>query len=160
MMKVIVLVLCLAGLGATVPDAYHEYQQSKLMIAAIAPYNFTDVAVDNLYINDKWGGNSDAHSGGGSGICCVMLPRKWRSDLVVNVKWESDGRWFKTLAPVPEYKDSADLQIIFHGDHQVMVYLVSYWPCTPMHPMPKTGLCGREKNASNADTSKQVSLTG
>ena len=146
-MKMAVLALCLAGLSAAGAYAYKEYQSSQLMIAPIAPYNFTDVAVDNLYVNDKWGGNSEAHSGGGSGICCVMVPRQWRSGLVVNVKWESDGKWFKTSAPIPEYKESADLQIIFHGNHQVMVYLMSYWPCTPMHPMPKAGLCGRKNNA-------------
>lgn len=147
-MTTTIVILTLAAMIASSVAGYKMYRASQLMIAPIAPYNFMDIPVDNLYVNDQWGGNSNAHSGGGSGVCCVMVPRKWRDGLVVNVKWESDGKWFNTTAPIPEYKESADLQIIFHGDHQVMVYLMSYWPCTPMHPMPKAGLCGRKKNAN------------
>ena len=119
------------------------------MIAPIAPYNFTDEAIDNLYVNGQWGGNSDAHAGGGTGVCCVMVPKKWHTDLAVQVKWETGGKWYTAAPRIPEYVGSEELQIIFHGNHQVMVYLQSIWPCTPDHPMSKAtkaSLCGPPKH--------------
>lgn len=123
---------------------YKQYLAHQMMIAPIAPYNFTDKTVDNLYVNGQWGGNSRAHSGGGTGVCCVLVPQKWHTDLTVQVKWESDGKWYTAAPPIPEYSQSADLQIIFYGNHQVVAYLRSTWPCTPRHPLPKN-ICGARK---------------
>lgn len=58
------------------------------MIAPIEAYNFTDTAVVDIYVNNKWGGEAGARRGAGGGICCVLIPEKWRPGLVVNVKWK------------------------------------------------------------------------
>ena len=141
-----VALLLFAVLAGTAVFFYKQYRAQQSMIAPIAPYNFTDETVDNLYVNGQWGGNSDAHSGGGTGVCCVMVPKKWHAGLLVQVKWESGGKWYTAAPQIPEYHGSEELQIIFHGNHEVMVYLLSIWPCTPNHPMRKESLCGATKH--------------
>lgn len=118
------------------------------MVASINPYNFTDVSIVDLYVNGTWGGSINKHSGGGSSVCCVLVPEKWRPGLVVNVKWHKteDQKLYVVEAEIPQYTESAGLQILFMKNDQVKVYLQDYWPCTPMHPMPKDKeLCGEVK---------------
>jgi hypothetical protein len=123
---------------------WHAARQT--MIAPIAPYNFTADHISDIYVNDIWGGNSSAHSGGGSGICCVLVPETWRPGLTVHVKWKIDDHWYEASPELPPYKESADLQIVFLDKHEVKTYLLSYWPCTAMHPMPKQHLCDGPKS--------------
>jgi hypothetical protein len=139
------LMAMVAGLSYFIYDTYFA---RKMMIASINPYNFTDVAVVDLFVNDTWGGSINQHSGGGSSVCCVMIPEKWRPGLVANIKWKKteDEKWYKAQAEIPPYTESAGLQVLFLENNKVKVYVMDYWPCTPMHPMPKDKkLCGDSK---------------
>lgn len=133
-----------AALTATGYAIYDNFFKPKMMIASINPYNFTNVAVIDLFVNDTWGGNSDAHSGGGSSVCCVLIPEKWHPGLLANVKWKKneDPTWYTAQAEIPPYTESAGLQVLFLEKNQIKLYVNDYWPCTPMHPMPKKKLCG------------------
>lgn len=128
--------------------AYDKFFAKKMMIASINPYNFTSIDITDLYVNETWGGNSHANSGGSSSVCCTLIPEKWRPGLVVNIKWKKteDSKWYTAQAEIPPYKESAGLQVLFMKDNQIKVYINDYWPCTPMHPMPKDKeLCGDSK---------------
>lgn len=85
---------------------YQYFFVEKTVIATVDPYNFTDVAVVDLYVDGEWGGEVNAHSGGGSSICCVLIPEKWRQDLSVRVKCKKteDPKWY-AAAPHPMPKD-------------------------------------------------------
>lgn len=138
-----VLLLLIMSFSAASYFIYDKYFASKMVIASIEPYNFTDVDIVDLFVNDVWGGNSHAHSGAGGGICCVLIPDKWRPGLVANIKWQKteDPTWYTAVVDIPEYSKPADLQILFLEKNNVKIYINYYWPCTPMHPMPKKDLC-------------------
>jgi hypothetical protein len=124
--------------------AYVNFFKVKMMPASISPYNFTDIGIGDLYVNGTWGGNSYPHKGGGGSVCCVSIPEKWRPGLVVNIKWirsDLSENWYSAEAEIPKYVESGSLQVLFLDNDKVKVYVNDYWPCTPMHPMPKEELC-------------------
>jgi hypothetical protein len=134
-----------AGVGYFVYDTFFA---DKTMVATINPYNFTDVGIADIYVDGTWGGSVDANSGGGGSVCCVMVPRKWRPGLIVHVKWQRDDnqKWYTSQAEIPPYSESHGLQILFFKNDRIGVYLIDYWPCNSMHPMPKSSdLCGDSK---------------
>ena len=143
-----VLLLLIMSFSAASYFIYDKYFASKMMIASIEPYNFTSIGIVDLYVNDTWGGSVYGNSGGGGSVCCVLIPEKWRPGLVANIKWQKteDPKWYSAVAEIPEYNRSAPLQVLFLANNQVRVYVMDYWPCTPMHPMPKENLCGKQKN--------------
>ncbi|MCE1208760.1 MAG: DUF3304 domain-containing protein [Spirochaetia bacterium] len=58
-------------------------------------YNHTDNSIVSIIINGE-GGILDATAHGeGGGVCCVVLPKRWRPGLMVKVKWQLDGDWLK-----------------------------------------------------------------
>jgi hypothetical protein len=40
-----------------------------------------------FYVDGYYGSNVGREGGGGSNVCCVMLPKKWRPGLSVEVRW-------------------------------------------------------------------------
>jgi hypothetical protein len=127
--------------------AYEKYDSSRTMIASFSPYNFTDQSIANIYVNDTWAGNVMEHSGGGGGVCCTTIPRKWRPGLFVDIRWQidNDGSWHNDRVTIPEYKESASLQILFFDNKKIEVYVMDYWPCSDKHPMPKDACKKRQK---------------
>lgn len=132
-------------------SGYFVYQYlfvEETVIASVNPYNFTDVAVVDLFVDEQWGGEVDAHSGGGTSVCCVLIPKKWRQDLAVHVKWKktADPKWYAATAKVPAYTETAGLQVLFLPNDEIKVYVNDYWPCSAKHPMPKDEkLCGADE---------------
>lgn len=146
--KLWLIFLLIAIVSAASYFTYDKFIAKKMVIASINPYNFTDVAVVDIYVNETWGGTSHPNSGGGSSVCCVLIPEKWRPGLVVNVKWLMDDneKWHTAKTEIPPYAEPAGLQILFLENGKIKVYVNDYWPCTPMHPMPKDkNLCGETK---------------
>ena len=145
--KMILMILTCIAIALAGYVSYEKFIKTQMMIADISPYNFTDVDVVDLFVNGTWGGNSHAHSGGGSSVCCIFIPEKWRPGLVANVKWKKtqDEKWYTAQADIPPYTESGSLQVLFMPGNQIKVYVNDYWPCTPMHPMPKEQFCDDEK---------------
>ena len=140
----ILLLLVLAS-GYSV---YQYFFVEKTVIASVNPYNFTNVAVVDLFVDEQWGGAVHAHSGGGKSVCCVLIPEKWRKDLIVHVKWQKneDPKWYTATAKVPAYTEPAGLQVLFLPNDEIKVYVNDYWPCSAEHPMPKDEkLCGADE---------------
>ena len=141
----LIFVLLTMAVAGTSYFVYDKFFAKKMVIASINPYNFTDIAIVDLFVNGKWGGNIGANSGGGSSVCCVLIPEKWRPGLVVNVKWQKteDEKWYTAQVEVPRYTTPAGLQVLFLENNQIKVYVMDYWPCSAKHPMPKDKkLCG------------------
>jgi hypothetical protein len=46
--------------------------------------------VVQFYVNGYDGSNVGREGGGGRDVCCVLLPKKWRSGLSVEVRWAID----------------------------------------------------------------------
>lgn len=44
-------------------------------------------SVSEFYVNGYSGGNISNEGGGGSIVCCVMLPEKWHEGLVAEIRW-------------------------------------------------------------------------
>jgi hypothetical protein len=118
--------------------AYKMYSENETMIASFSPYNFTDKAIENIYVNGTWAGNVVKQSGGGGGVCCAIIPVKWKPDFFVDIRWQKeDESWHSQRVAIPEYQKSASLQILFFDNDKVKVYVMDYWPCSDKHPMPK-----------------------
>ena len=125
------------------------YRRNGEMIASFSPYNFTDEQITDIYVNETWAGNIMGHSGGGSGICCAIVPKTWRPEIFVTVRWTKDSgkSWITRKVMIPKYIESASLQLIFLKENKVDVYLRDVWPCSKGHPMPKT-ICKNDGTSS------------
>ena len=86
------------------------------LTAQISGYNHTDQYIHQFYVDDAWGGNVMAYTGGGSFVCCIVYPRQWRDGLKAKVRWttsspdpnatgpETQERWHEAVVPIEAYK--------------------------------------------------------
>lgn len=122
-------------------------------------YNHTDEDIVAIVINGE-GGILDASAHGeGGGMCCVVLPKKWRPGLMATIKWQLDGDWLrdergevvirdgkKVLVPgpwkertveVPKYDEEMGMFFIhFFPNDEVKVLVSKYGASSPHHPLP------------------------
>ena len=56
--------------------------------------------IPQFYVDGYDGSNVGREGGGGRSVCCVMLPRKWRPGLSVEVRWAIDDFSRETPAEV------------------------------------------------------------
>ena len=56
--------------------------------------------IPQFYVDGYDGSNVGREGGGGSNVCCVLLPRKWRPGLSVEVRWAIDDFTRETPAEV------------------------------------------------------------
>jgi hypothetical protein len=125
-------------------------------------YNHTDQNIVSIVINGD-GGILDAmaHGGGGTTICCVILPKRWRPGLMATIKWQLGGKWLKdeqgkevirdgvkVLVPgpwkektveVPKYDSTNGMGMFFihfFPDDEVKVLVNLYGAGHPSHPYP------------------------
>jgi len=74
--------------------------------------NHTDTAVVAMVINRVGGPiSSPPQGGGGSTDCCVTVPKHWRPDLKVTVKWQEDGRWLKDASGKEVIRDGKQVLV-------------------------------------------------
>jgi len=62
----------------------------KMLAAPVTGYNHTSAAINWFSVNGAGGGNVGPHQGGGSQVCCGVVPRYWRPGLRAIVEWEKD----------------------------------------------------------------------
>lgn len=124
-------------------------------------YNHTDQHIVAIVINGQ-GGILDASAHGeGGGVCCVVLPKKWRPGLMATIKWRLEGDWLKdeqgkevirdgkkVLVPgpwkegtveVPKYDNSkgmGDFYMHFFPNDEVKVLVALFGAGHPSHPYP------------------------
>ncbi|SUC18949.1 Protein of uncharacterised function (DUF3304) [Proteus vulgaris] len=107
--------------------------KNPMLGAGLQGYNHTQFEISGFSINEGYG------SIGGT-VCCVMLPEKWRPNLIVHIQWkkvdttkfppapkfsqvEAYNRWEKELdryttyheawVPIPQYDEPCSVKIHF-----------------------------------------------
>lgn len=125
-------------------------------------YNHTDIAIVSIFINGEGGVLDATAHGEGGGVCCVVLPKKWRPGLMATIKWQLDGDWLmdekgrevirdgkKVLVPgpwkektieVPKYSEEelnwGMFFIHFFPNDEVKVLINKFLAGSSHHPLP------------------------
>jgi hypothetical protein len=79
---------------------------------------------------------------GGSTVCCAVLPKRWRPDLTVEIRWnvtnwrDCDGNDYVRRVPVERYDQVGALYVHFLADGNVRVVSSNYWPEASRYPGP------------------------
>ena len=122
-------------------------------------YNHTDKGIYPIFINGEGGIlDADAHGEGG-GVCCVVLPKRWRPGLMATIKWRNDSTytyderglivtndgvpvliespWKEKAVEVPKYdEEMGDFYIHFFPNDEVKVLVHQYGAGYEGHPYP------------------------
>jgi len=96
--------------------------------------------ISEFYVNGYDGSNVGREGGGGSQVCCVLFPKKWRPALVVEVRWavsdwskenraEIDAQnyksitstCFRAMVPVEKYETAERVFVHFFPGGKVRV---------------------------------------
>ncbi|MBK5549038.1 DUF3304 domain-containing protein [Pseudomonas sp. TH03] len=62
----------------------------KMLSTSVTGYNHTSAAINRFTVNGAVGPNLGPRIGGGSEVCCGMIPRVWTPGLRAIVEWEKD----------------------------------------------------------------------
>lgn len=110
--------------------------------------------IAEFYVNGYDGSNVGREGGGGSQVCCVLLPKKWRPGLVVEVRW-AVGDWsnenraetdaydyksvtftcFRAMVPVEKYETAERVFVHFFKGGRVRVVSGFPDPAYSGHPL-------------------------
>lgn len=135
---------------------------SKMLGAPVTGYNHTSAAINWVSVNGAGGGNVGPHQGGGSEVCCGMVPRFWVPGLRAIVEWETDPDPFvyrtwkertfsdawnnrlvqheqhysrhKAVVDIPQYTEAGTLKVHFLPCNQVRVSADNIRPGEPRYP--------------------------
>jgi hypothetical protein len=111
----------------------------------------TDYLINRFYINQSIGDNIGEGGGGGSMVCCLTLPQKWRPSILVDVRWEVhhiirsadpklpdtaelDGI-YQAQVPVEEYAKPGDFFVHFFPNGRVRIVVSSDRSNGERHPI-------------------------
>jgi hypothetical protein len=137
--------------------------------AGINDRNFTPVSltgvqhsgpnfnISDFYVNHTSGSNVGRGGGGGGIVCCVALPKKWRPDFTVEVRW-AVGDWskenltetaagnytsitsegvYKALVPVEKYEEPGKMYVHFFKGGKVRVVSGPFGYGSKEHPIQR-----------------------
>jgi hypothetical protein len=99
--------------------------------------NYSGVPIGVFYVNDQWAGNVGMYAGGSSVATSIRLPKVWRPDLKVTIKWRNDMLYAKDpkglytqVMEVPQYGSmlQGNLWVAFLPNDQIQVYVSNYSP--------------------------------
>lgn len=159
--------------GAVVAAKFTSAQSSKFIPVQIyaVQHMGTNFNIPEFYVNGTWGSNV-ARTGDGGSVCCVMLPRKWREGIIVEIRWsvtdwskeniqETDKGNYSSLVTEGKYKANVPLEKFsapgavyvhfFHGG-KVRVLSSQLYPENPAHPIQT----GDERAGDTATQGKDV----
>jgi hypothetical protein len=126
-----------------------------------------DFVISEFYVNGYSGGNVGKEGGGGSNVCCVMLPKNWRPGLEVDLRWSvsdwsrqneketkagiyTSVQWtnLKAFVPVEKYEEGASqLYVHFFAGGRVRVISSPLGSESPHHPIQ-----GNDRHAAESAT--------
>jgi hypothetical protein len=132
-------------------------------------YNHTDKSIVAIVINGEGGILGAIDHGEGGGVCCVVLPKKWRPGLMATIKWQEDdipifnpdgtrkvidgipasneSPWKERTVEVPKYDSKngmGDFHMHFFQNGEVKVLVNIYGAGHPNHPYPHPSGLKRE----------------
>ncbi len=115
-MKRITSALLSVALLATLMACDGKAREAETYSAKISPYNHTGDYIHQFYVDDAAGGNSRPYGGGGSFVCCISYPAKWRPGLSATVRWTTSSgdpsdtspdagvpHWHEKVVPIDRY---------------------------------------------------------
>ncbi|KAF1016776.1 MAG: hypothetical protein GAK31_00034 [Stenotrophomonas maltophilia] len=118
--------------------------QERSTSTGVVGYNHTDSPIYEFTLNQGSGGSVDAHSGGGSMVCCIVIPAVWRPGLEVNVRRSHDLEAYQQrTVPVPAYDGRAGhMAVHFLRSGEVSVIVSHLYLGHPDYPLagPEAGL--------------------
>lgn len=56
----------------------------------LVPVNHTHRYAPNIFVEDAWAGNVDAHGGGGGATCCIAGRKDWSKPALVQWRWGAE----------------------------------------------------------------------
>lgn len=102
-------------------------------------------SISEFYLNGANGFNVGREGGGGTSVCCVLIPRSWRPGLFVDLRWEvrdwttenaaeiaaGDTRsmtfkHFRAKVPIEKYENPGQVEVHFFAGGKARV--VVGWP--------------------------------
>ncbi|MFM0604876.1 DUF3304 domain-containing protein [Paraburkholderia sediminicola] len=119
--RLFAMLLLASGAFAAVPCSSHEGAYGPYHMIG---YNYTDRHIFSFWVNDTWGGSSDAHeiSGGGGITCCLSIPHAAKT-LHMKIVYELTKEQyeknlpndrFETDIPVPPLPNKHDGYLEVH----------------------------------------------
>lgn len=129
--KLLTMVLLLAGCG------------NDNVGVELCGLNYTNKHIADFSVNGYSGASIYANGGGGSFVCCVLLPHRWNKDLTVTVTWSYDeknpGPPRERIVRVPEYSegDIGFFAVHFYPDDTVKVLVTTKTNQYPGYPYPR-----------------------
>ena len=129
-----------ALLASSIAFMHTACGQDDTVAVGYEAYNHTSTSINSVFVNSKGGVLNAPAYGGGGGVCCVVLPSKWRPGLTAVVKWEEDGDWLvdangsvvfrdgkKVYVPRPFKQKTVFIQKYLDGD-QTGRFQIHFFP--------------------------------
>lgn len=161
MKKILLRLVFVCGLSVVLVIGYFSFSSSSekddnLETVMIGVHHLSsDFLISEFYVN-KYGGTGVQRGGGGSGeTCCILIPRRWRPGLMVEVRWrvedwshaentEIEAGNYKSIrpigtyiaqVPVEKYEEANSLYVHFFPNGRVRVFTTHYSVLHPNHPV-------------------------
>lgn len=133
-------------------------QDDKIGVALIGVHHLgSSYNISQFYVDGYSGMNVGREGGGGGIICCVILPRRWREGLMVEVRWsindwskenrvEMDAgnyeslQWggaYRAKVPVEKYDEPGDIYVHFFPNGRVRVVSSNAGMGSTLHPIQR-----------------------
>lgn len=133
--------------------------EEETVAVSYAAINHTDKWIVSVIINDEGGILGAAPQGEGGGVCCVVLPRKWRPGLRAKIEWRYDSTpkldshgkvmtndglpvliespWNERTIELPQYDRVGTFQLHFYPNGDVKLVISDFMLGHPQYPEPK-----------------------
>src|SRR5450830_1084360 len=121
----------------------------KTIAVSVAGYNhIKDESIAGFSVNGSSGHNISPEGGGGTQMCCVSIPKRWRPGLKATVTWEYGYSSRDPVPPfppqeatvdIPEYtpENLGNVQVHFYPNRRIKVVVSKYGLGHPKHPLPQ-----------------------
>lgn len=97
--------------------------------------------IEEFYIDGHAMGNIGREGGGGSAVCCMVLPGIWKASLQVDLRWEvydhdeDRTRNYRASVPVEKYDVPGEIVVHIFRDHSVRFVSSDWGVMSPNHPV-------------------------
>ncbi|POA35187.1 hypothetical protein C1887_02035 [Pseudomonas sp. GW456-R21] len=152
--RLLVVLVSMMGLSAC-------HAGPEMVSAPVTGYNHTSAEITRFSINGAGGPRIPPHQGGGSEVCCGVIPVQWSSGLRTIIEWDKDPNpreslkrdqygqidredykrhssgysHHKETVEIPMYAEKVcALQVHFLPCDQVRVSTTCYTPSNPKYP--------------------------
>lgn len=92
----------------------------------LVPVNHTGRYALNIFVEDAWAGNLDAHGGGGSATCCIAGRKDWSKPALVRWRWGREEDPVTREVTVPG-EDHSTLVAFPRAPHRVNKTVQEEW---------------------------------